>query len=296
MLFGCLILGVLVTRFARPPDTMAQGLNWWILRIALPALILELLPRLQFSPDLWFAVATIWIAFCGAWLVFGLLGPQLGWSRQRTGALILVCGLGNTTFLGYPLVQALRGKEALGVAVVSDQLGSAIILITLAVVVASLYSGRNVRPRHILKNIATFPAFLALLLGIVINAAGGWPDVIHNALVPIGATLTPLALFSVGLRFKLSLGTSQQLGAACMGWGWKLLVAPALAWLLADIVGVTGVVFHVGVLQAGMAPMVSATILANDYELDPSLANTILGIGIILSLGTVPMWNALMGW
>lgn len=295
MLFACLVLGYLVARFCRLPDNMVDGLNWWVLRIALPALVLSLVPQLDFEPDLWFAAASIWLGFCGAWLVFGTLGPRLGWSRGRTGALILVCGLGNTTFLGYPMVQALRGQDALGVAVISDQFGSFPILVTLAVVVASMYAGLKPHPGQIAKRIFTFPAFLALLLGIAINLAGGWPQIIHDALVPLAATLTPVALFSVGLRFKVNLGSRQMLGAASMGWAWKLLAAPALAWLLADLAGVDGQIFHVGVLQAGMAPMVSATILATEYDLDPPLANSILGIGIVLSLGTVPMWNILMG-
>lgn len=295
MLFACLILGVLVARFARPPENMVNGLNWWVLRIALPALVLKLIPQLEFHPDLWFPIVAIWIVFGGAWLLFGTLGPLIGWSRGRTGALILVCGLGNTTFMGYPLVQALRGQNALGVAVVSDQLGTFPLLITLAVVVASLYAGRTPHPGRIAKRVFTFPAFLALLLGILINLAGGWPDIIHAALAPIAATLTPVALFSVGLRFRLSLGNRHMLGAACMGWGWKLLAAPGLAWLLADLAGVGGRIFHVGVLQAAMAPMVSATILASEYDLDPPFANTILGIGIVLSLGTVPLLNLLMG-
>jgi predicted permease len=294
MLFGCLVLGVLVARFAHPPDNMEQGLNWWVLRIALPALVLHLIPTLKLESHLWFPAAAVWLGFLGAWLVFGLLGPRLGWSRGRTGAVILVCGLGNTTFLGYPLVEALIGHKALGVAVVADQLGSTLILISLAVIVANLYAGRAPHPAHILKQMFTFPAFPALLLGILVNLAGGWPQIINDALAPVAATLTPVALFSVGLRFRLNLGTRQMLGAACMGWCWKLMAAPALAWLLADLTGVGGLIFRVGVLQAGMAPMVSATILANEYDLDPPLANTILGIGIVLSLGTVPLLNILM--
>ncbi len=294
MLFACLVLGALVARFARPPSNMVQGLNWWVLRIALPALVLELIPQLQFDPHLWFPAAAVWLGFLGAWLVFGLLGPRLGWSRGRTGALILVCGLGNTTFLGYPLVQALVGRDALGIAVVADQLGSFPILITLAVVVACLYAGRTPHPVHIIKRIFTFPAFLALLLGIVVNLAGGWPELVSDALKPLGETLTPVALFSVGLRFKLRLGNWQTLGAACMGWGWKLLVAPALAIGLAAWAGVDGTIFVVGVMQAGMAPMVSATILASDYDLDPVLANSILGVGIIASLATVPLLHMLI--
>lgn len=295
MLFACLVLGVLVARFARPPDNMARGLNWWVLNIALPALVLELVPRLAFNADLWFPAAAIWLGFLGAWAVFGLLGPRLGWSRGRTGAVILVCGLGNTTFTGYPLVEALRGHDALGIAVVSDQLGSFPILISLAVVVASLYAGLKPHPGDIAKRIFTFPAFLALLLGVAVNLAGGWPPVVYDALHPVGATLTPVALFSVGLNFRLSFGTRQMLGAACLGWGWKLAAAPLLAWLVGTLAGVGGQILPVGVLQAGMAPMVSAAILASDYDLEPPLANTILGIGIVLSLLTVPLLDVLMG-
>jgi predicted permease len=43
-----------------------------------------------------------------------------------------------------------------------------------------------------------------------------------------------------------------------------------------------------------MAPMVSAAILADEYDLDPALANTVLGAGIVLSLLTVPLANYLM--
>jgi len=59
--------------------------------------------------------------------------------------------------------------------------------------------------------------------------------------------------------------------------------------------GVGGLTLTVGVLQAAMAPMVSATILADEYRLDPGLANTVLGAGIVLSLVTVPLGNWLLG-
>jgi len=59
--------------------------------------------------------------------------------------------------------------------------------------------------------------------------------------------------------------------------------------------GVGGLVLTVGVLQAAMAPMVSATILADEYDLEPTLANTVLGAGIVLSLLTIPLGNLLLG-
>lgn len=293
LLFTCLVLGALVARLARPPAGLATGLNWWVINVALPALVLELIPRLRFDPQLWFPIAAMWLTFGGAWLLFGWLGPRLGWSRERTGALILVCGLGNTSFMGYPMMQALYGQPGLALAVVADQLGCFPVLASAGIVVASLYAGRVPQARMIVRRVVTFPAFGALLVGVAVGLLGGWPKAMEGVFAPVGATLTPLALFSVGLQFKLHPG-ERQLGAATLGLGWKLLLAPLACWLLGRAAGVHGLVLTVGVLQAAMAPMVSATILADEYGLDPPLANTILGAGIVLSLLSVPLGSVLL--
>jgi malate permease and related proteins len=294
LLFVCLILGIVVARFAKPPAGTVQGINWWVLNVALPALVLELIPKVKLDPQLWFPVAAMWLTFGGAWLLFGLLGPRLRWSRQRTGALILVCGLGNTAYMGYPLIEALHGKPGLALAVVADQIGTFPLLASAGIVVASIYSGRSPPARLIARRIATFPAFVALVVGIVVGLLGGWPEWLNGVFAPIGASLTPLALFSVGLQFKFRPGPGQ-LGAAGWGLGWKLLLAPLLGWILGAATGVGGLVLTVGVLQAAMAPMVSAAILADEYELDPVLANTVLGAGTVLSLISIPLGNLLLG-
>lgn len=294
LLFVCLVLGALVARFARPPAGIVPGLNWWVLNISLPALVLAMIPRVHFDRQTWFPVAAMWVTFFGAWLLFALLGRALRWPRRRIGALVLVCGLGNTSFMGYPLIEALHGKPGLALAVVADQLGCFPLLAAAGIVVASLYAGRQPGVAQVVRRIATFPAFLALLVGIVVGALGGWPLLLDQVFLQLGQTLTPLALFSVGLQFKLHLERGQ-LGALAGGLGWKLLLAPLCCWLLGRAVGVQGLTLVVGVLQAAMAPMISAAILADQYELEPRLANTVLGAGIVLSLFSVPLANLLLG-
>ena len=294
LLFVCLILGVLVARFAKPPAGIVAGINWWVINVALPALVLDLIPKVKFDPQLWFPVAAMVLTFGGAWLLFSLLGPRLGWSRQRTGALILVCGLGNTSFMGYPLMQALHGQQGLALAVVADQLGTFPLLASAGIVVASIYAGHKPEPALILRRIVTFPAFVALIVGIVAGAFGGWPALLDGVFSPIGVTLTPLALFSVGLQFKFR-PDDRQLGAVSWGLVWKLLLAPLLCWAMGVATGVGGLVLTIGVLQAAMAPMVSAAILADEYDLEPALANTVLGAGIVLSLLTIPLGNLWLG-
>lgn len=293
LLFTCLLLGIAVARWAKPPAGIVPGINWWVINVALPSLVLGLIPKIHFDPQLWFPVAAMAITFGGSWLVFASLGAWLGWSRQRIGGLVLVCGLGNTSFMGYPMMQALHGKEGLAVAVVADQLGCFPLLASAGVLVASLYAGRRPPMGLIAKRILGFPPFIALVVGVLVGLLGGWPTMVDEVLTPLGATLTPLALFSVGLQFKLHPGEGQ---IKVVGWGlaWKLALAPLVCWLLGIAAGVQGLTLTVGVLQAAMAPMISAAILADEYELEPTLANTVLGAGIVLSLVTVPLGNWLL--
>jgi malate permease and related proteins len=293
LLFLCFALGILVARFARPPPGMVQGLNWWILNVALPALVLELIPRLHFDRQLWFLVASMWFVFLGSWAVCAAFGHWFKWSRERIGALTLVAGLGNTAFTGYPLIEALRGKEGLALAVVADQLGCFLALAIGGITVAAWYSGGKPQPAAIARRILFFPPFLALLVGVLAGFLGGWPAAVESVYERVGATLTPLALFSVGLQFTLQLSRAQ-FGAVGFALAWKLVAAPLLVFLAGVAVGIHGPVLAVAVLQSGMAPMISAAILADQHGLDPRVANATLGVGILLSLATVALLNRLV--
>lgn len=293
LLFGCFGLGMLVARFARPPEGFVRSLNWWVLYIALPAIVLELIPRVRFDPQLWFLPVAMWFVFGGAWLVAALAGRRLGWSPARIGAVTLAAGLGNTAFAGYPLIEMLRGKEGLALAVVADQLGGAIALSTGGILVATIYSGGKPQPGEILRRLLLFPAFIALIVGVVVSLLGGWPSAFENVLARVGATLTPLALFSIGMQLRVRLARAQ-LGAVAISLGWKIALAPALVYLSGLALGMDGPILAVAVLQAAMAPMVTTAILADQYGLDTEVANMSLGVGILLSLILVPLIDPLL--
>lgn len=288
LLAGCLLLGVAARRWASPPEGLVRALNWWVIRVALPALVLQLVATITVDHTAWFLVSTQWLVLAGSWLLFSQLGTRLGWSRGRIGAVVLTAGLGNTSFVGYPLLEALRGADGLRLGVIADQAGCFIALAVGGTAIASWYGGQRPDPRAILRKVLTFPAFVALIVAITVGALGGWPMVIDQVLSRIGGTLTPLALFSVGFQLRLRVDAP---GALLAGLSWKLGLAPLLALSLGWTTRVGGLPLVIGVLQCAMAPMISAAILAEENDLDPPLANAILGVGILLSLLTVPLWD-----
>jgi malate permease and related proteins len=290
LIAACLALGWIVARVGKPPPALAQHLNWWVINIALPALVMALIPHVELNVHLAYLPVSMWLVFLGGWGVAVLLGKWLHWTRARIGAVALCAGLGNTALVGFPLIEALRGREGLVLAAFTDQLGCTISLAVGGITVATIYSGSKPEPRVIIRRVLLFPAFLALIAGFIAGAFGGWPQFIDTFVTRVGATLTPVALVSIGLQITMRLDRSR-LGAAALALGWKLAIAPLVIYLIGVAIGAQGLVLTVGVLEAGMAPMVSTAVLAAQYDLDRDVATMALGAGMILSLVTVP-WMA----
>lgn len=290
MLGACFLLGVALKRSGRLPDNAAVALNGFLIHISLPALILSSVHRLHLDASLILPALMPWIMFALGCAFFWAVGRALGLSRASIGGLMLVGGLANTAFIGLPMIEAFYGADYLGLGILIDQVGSYLVLSTLGVLVASIYSSRDgVNARSILRRILLFVPFQAFVLALLLIPFEypGWLD---ELLKRLGATLVPLALVSVGYQLHLSAvrGKAAPLAA---GLFFKLALAPALILLLyAGLFGAEGAVMQVTVFEAAMAPMIGASIVAMDHELDPPLVTLMLGIGIPLSFLTVPVW------
>lgn len=293
LLILCLLMGIFVRRFISFPEQLVPSINWWLITIALPCVILTLIPHTQFDRSSLFPVLSMWLVFLGALLLVLLARTFAGWSREVCGVLILVAGIGNTSFMGYPIISGYYGADGLKIAVIADQLGSFIILSTAGVIVMALCSGNQVSFRQVAKRIITFPPFIALIVSLLLKLAGGLPDLLQAPFVSIGATMTPLALFTVGLQIRLRpprLLLVPLLAGTC----WKLLAAPALVLLTSLIVPVSDGIRNISVLQAGMAPMIAAAIMAQRAGLKPELANALQSYGILFSFITIVVWHGVL--
>lgn len=287
LLAASLLLGAIARRSGRFPEQTALALNAFVLNVALPALVLRAVHRLTLAPELLAAAVTPWLVFGGSWLFFRALGPRLGFPPGTVAALVLTGGLSNTAFVGLPLIEGLMGPEALRVAVVVDQLGSFLVLSSVATLFATHAAAKDTRPRALLMKVVGFPPFLALVAAFL-SQPWDWPAWVDVVLGRLGDLLTPLALFSVGFQLRPS-GVKGRVRALALGLGYKLALAPlAIALLLRVLPGMGRLTFEVSVLQAAMAPMVTAAILAADNELDPELSALMVGLGIPLSFATVP--------
>jgi len=63
-----------------------------------------------------------------------------------------------------------------------------------------------------------------------------------------------------------------------------------LMLLYRGMFGLEGVAVEVTLFEAAMPPMITAGIVAEQYGLEPGLANMLVAGGILLSFVTLPLW------
>jgi malate permease and related proteins len=296
LLGACFVLGILLRRSGRLPDNAAAALNGFVVHISLPALTLTYVHGLKLQPSLIVPALMAWIMFgigCG---FFWLAGRLLGLSRAATGGLMLTGGLANTSFIGLPMIETFYGPQFLGLGILIDQLGSYFVLSTLGILVASLYSsGHSVSAKAVIRKIALFVPFEAFVVALLLMPFD-YPVWLDDVLRRLGATLVPIALVSVGYQLQLS-HVRGKASALAVGLVFKLALAPLLILLLfVGVLGPEGEMLKVTVFEAAMGPMIGASIVAMDHELDPPLLTLMVGVGIPLSFATLPVWWRLLSF
>ena len=76
-----------------------------------------------------------------------------------------------------------------------------------------------------------------------------------------------------------------------LGLGFKLVLGPLLmALLYIGALSWSGETSQVTVFEAAMGPQIGGAIVAMQYGLSPSLITLMVGIGIMLSFLTLPLW------
>lgn len=265
-------------------------LNAYVLNIALPALILSIIPAIGFSTDHLWLVAIPWLLLIPSVAVaFGINRIVRG-SKRTLGALLLCLPLGNTAYLGYPMIEALLGPGALGAAVIYDQFGSFIMLSTYALIIATaMGDGERLTPGRFAMRLMRFPPLLALLAALVIRQIPDWPKFTLETCGLVGATLVPVACLALGMHLRLVLPSEKITVVAC-GVSARLLVLPALALGILSLVHPPTAIVQVAVLQSGMPTMITAAALAAQAGFDSEICASMAGLGLLVSLVTLPSW------
>lgn len=276
-----LAIGILLQKTDAPID-FAKSLNFFVIYVSLPATVLIQVPKIHFDLS---ALGVILIP----WLLLPIvIAIVIAMTRNHPphvrAALLLVMPLGNTSFVGIPIVHTLLGEEAIPYVLMYDQFGTFLILSLYGAAVIARYETGTFHKRLIMKKLLLFPPFIFLLFALIF---GQMPIGAQPYLQTLASILVPLALVSVGYSMKF--GAEVDYGLFAQSLVLKLIIMPFVAFGILFAMGTDPLALKTAVLESGMPSMITAGALAIAAGFAPELSAALVGYGIVVSLVTLPL-------
>ncbi|WP_218079422.1 AEC family transporter [Anthocerotibacter panamensis] len=280
-LFGWLLSWV-VPKWA--PRILGLGLFW----VGVPLVIFNFLRRADLTGPVWLAgvvamVAVTWgLCLGGGWLVWG----RQGFSRQAQGSFLLTATMGNTGYLGFPVILALA-PQYFGWAVLYDVVGTVWGNFGGAVLASYHGQGRVVWNR-LLRDVGFNPVLWAFALTYLTRS---WPAplAVMAFIDPVAHAIILLTLVLLGLRLG-GMTDGRPLSQILPALGIKMFLVPLGVALGCLWLGWQGGMLEVVVLQAGMPSAFSTLLLSEAYGLDQELTAVIIALGTLVVMATLPLW------
>jgi predicted permease len=298
-LYLLILVGYLLTRYARWPKAVPEALSRFVFVIAIPSMLFALTSDLSRLPafDLRVLVAyfgACLVVFTGARILAAKLFRQdgVGQSVFAMGAIY-----GNTVMLGLPIAKAAIGEAAvpsLALVLVTN----ALVMWTLATVSVEWARGGALSWRGILttlRSVLTNPVVASILLGTAWSLTGlTLPSPVRASLSLLGQSAVPLALVTVGFglaSYRIREGINEALVITAL----KLVALPALVWIIARLIGLPAMETQVVVLLASIALGVNGYLMAREFNALQGPIGTALLVSTIASAVTVPLVLLLTG-
>jgi predicted permease len=260
-----------------------------VLYLVFPAVILSKVPRMEAADEILFVSLAALLLLSLSMGAAYLIARKLKADRATTATLMMVSGLGNTSFVGFPYVKGLLGSEALGYAVVYDTFAGFLPLILVGTVIVTWGADKKIAPLNVAKELLRFPPFIVFFTALLIPA-----DFFPTSAEPVfdffETVLTPLTILAVGMRIDLS-RLRNDLKLPIIALGLKMLLQPLL--LLAVVFccfDTTALSYGTFILESAMPPMVMAAVFAINAGLRVDLAINAVVLGIAVSFITVPLF------
>ncbi len=274
----------------------AAYLTKFVFYFALSAMLFRFAANLSLAEifDWWFVAAYLW----GCFVVY-LIATAVAMLRGRPvaeAAFEAQCAvIGNTGFLGVPMLVVLLGDAAAGPVLMVLTID---LVVFSSLIVILVTGGREGRVRlstirnvgiGLLKN----PMIVSISLGLAWSATGfDVPGPVNEFLAILGAAATPGALFAIGA--SLAGKSAERLSVA----GWlsfcKLVLHPAAVALAALVIFPVEPFAAAVMIAAASLPVAgNVYILAQHYGVAPQRVSASILVSTALSILTV---SAVIAW
>ncbi|RLB76003.1 MAG: AEC family transporter [Deltaproteobacteria bacterium] len=285
--FGIVLLGALLGgRLELQARTLTRAAYY----IFVPAFIFQSIsqadvPLTSLSRMITFIILTHLLAV----LIAAGLGRVLGRSKEMIAAFIMIAAFGNVGNFGLALIQFRLGDIALPEASIYF-----VVINTVAFVICISAAGwAHGGGRGAIWSVLKTPALWATVPAVMVSIGGfDVPLLLDRMVGLLAGAMIPVMLFALGLQLReqarIHLTTDVFLAS-----GFRLLLAPILALLIAAPFGLSQIESAAGVLQAAMPVAILVSIIAKENDIVPEFVTSVV---VVSTLASVVTLSLLMVW
>lgn len=314
-LIGWALLGFILGR--KLPDSTSKYLGQFLYWIGVPLGIIAFMRGVNISGYIWIAPIAGWVAmFVGAvfarfWMELEIgderikaiasgIDPRLlkpdqpipdtAWTRPTQGSFLLAMMVGNTSYLGFPVILSLIGPEYFLWAVLYNTLATSPGLHGIGYVISANYGNNPLakRRKSVVQIILGNPALWSFGFGFFFRNVP-LPDLAENTLRTSAWGIVTLAIIMIGIQLS-QLKKVQKFSQASICLVIKMIVVPLVVGTGLMFFGVTGWPRLAIVLQMAMPPSIATVVYAVAYGMDKDLSVATVAFGSVGLLITLPMW------
>jgi predicted permease len=257
-----------------------------------PCLLFSLLTQNQVSSGeilrvISLAAATTLLLGALTWIIARLLRIQ----RNMLSGVLLTSMFMNAGNFGLPVVYFAFGSLALSYASLYF-VSTTILTYTLGVVIASMGSQSFLRAT---MNLVRVPALYGLILAMLFIATG-WqvPAPLERSIRLLADATIPSMLILLGLLLQTASWSDHPVPMTLAS-GMRLLAGPLLTLALLPLFGLSGAARQAIVLEAAMPTAVTTTLLATEFNAEPSFVSAVVFVTTILTPLTLTPLLAYLG-
>ncbi len=289
-IFLIIFSGWLLKKYKIVTDDWVHILNQFAYYISLPALIITSLWSVDFlNKSSWkFVFLSLTTIILFSLLVFIILSFS-NLSHSKKTAIFLGATVGNTVYMGFPLIELGFGKENL----ISGALISIIYLvipILISIFIIKYWQDRSHKISDQLKDFFKNPLVVSVFFGFILSFLKidfSFIEAIKKSLSLLGSTASPVALFALG-GFLYGKFLKKDLASVFAISLLKTIVFPL-------IVATTFIYlfkldnFGVFALLASMPVAVTTFVIAEKFNFGKELIGNSILISIIISFFAIPL-------
>ncbi|MCK8043523.1 AEC family transporter [Shewanella sp. 1CM18E] len=300
--FGIMLLGTLVQKSKLLPTETDQVLNQYVYYIAFPAIMLITLAQTPIQDILhWGYIFGYSLAMLSCYFL-SYLASRIIAPKQSACATMraLNATFGNTAFIGIPLMAILFPTEqiALAAAAIASLLSVFMFAIALVSLEMNVNKDKSSALKIIFLALGKNPIVMASLIGIGLSSLSiNLPESLALMIRQLGMTSSPCALFAIGMVLAKSgqyqsssrfINSNQAAEISAINLV-KLIVQPALTYVLMQWLNVESQLIAMGVILAALPTAASVYLLAQRYQTQVITSAQGILLGTLLNFVSLPL-------